>query len=57
MGVRDISTITKSVFQYSKPLPQETVDFICGIAEDYGKVKNYVYGRYSGIKSMNEKEF
>ena len=48
-----ISTVTKSVFQYSEPLPQETVEFIRGIAEDYGKVKNYVYGRYSGIKNMN----
>jgi len=45
--------ITKTVWQYSEPLPQETLEFLQGIAEDYGKVKNYVYGRYSGIRSMN----
>lgn len=46
-------TITKTVCQYSEPLPRETIDFLQGIAEDYGKVKKYVYGRYSGIRSMN----
>lgn len=46
-------TITKTVWQYSKPLPPETLAFLQGIAEDYGKVKNFVYGRYSGIKNMN----
>ena len=45
--------ITKTVWQYSKPLPPETLAFLQGIAEDYGKVKNFVYGRYSGIKNMN----
>lgn len=46
-------TITKTSCQYSEPLPEETIAFLQGIAADYGKVKNYVYGRYSGIKSMN----
>ena len=45
--------ITKTVWQYSKPLPSETLAFLQGIAEDYGKVKNFVYGRYSGIRNMN----
>lgn len=45
--------ITKTVCQYSEPLPRETIEFLRGIAEDYAKVKNYVYGRYSGIRSMN----
>ena len=45
--------ITKTVWQYSEPLSQETLEFLQGIAADYSKVKNYVYGRYSGIKSMN----
>lgn len=47
------STITKTVWQYSKPLPEETMTFLKGIAVDYCKVKNYVYGKYSGIKNLN----
>lgn len=47
------STITKTVWQYSEPLPEETMTFLRGIAADYCKVKNYVYGRYSGIKNLN----
>ena len=47
------STITKTIWQYSEPLPQETMEFLRGIALDYSKVKNYVYGKYSGIKSLN----
>lgn len=46
------STITKTVWQYSEPLPHETMEFLRGIAADYGKVKNYTYKRYSGIKSL-----
>ncbi len=47
------STITKTVWQYSKPLPEETMAFLRGIAADCCKVRNYVYGRYSGIGSVN----
>lgn len=47
------STITKTIWQYSKPLPQETMEFLKGIALDYSKVKNYTYKRYSGIKSLD----
>ena len=46
-------TITKVARQYSQPLPQETLAFLRGIAEDYSKVKNYVYSRYSGVRNMN----
>ncbi len=46
------STITKTIWQYSEPLPQETMEFLKGIASDYSKVKNYTYKRYSGIKSL-----
>ena len=46
-------TVTKTVWQYSEPLPEETMAFLKGIAADYCKVKNYVYGRYSGIRSLN----
>lgn len=47
------STVTKTVWQYSETLPEETMAFLRGIAADYCKVKNYVYGRYSGIKNLN----
>jgi hypothetical protein len=47
------STMTKIVWQYSEPLPEETMTFLRGIAEDCCKVKNYVYERYSGVKNLN----
>ncbi|MDE6917289.1 MAG: transposase [Lachnospiraceae bacterium] len=47
------STVTKTVWQYSEPLPAETMTFLKGIASDCCKVKNYVYGRYSGVKNLN----
>lgn len=47
------STVTKTVWQYSEPLPEETMTFLRGIAADYCKVKNHVYGQYSGIKNLN----
>ncbi len=47
------STITKTVWQYSEPLPTETMEFLRGIALDYSKVKKYIYHRYSGIGSLN----
>lgn len=48
------NSITKTIWQYSEPLPQETMDFLRGIAADYSKVKNYVYGKYAGIKSLDK---
>ena len=45
--------ITKTVWQYSEPLSPDTMEFLCGIAADYAKVKAYVYGRYSGIRYVN----
>ena len=39
--------ITKTAALYSGPLTDETMEFLHGIAQDYCKVKNYVYGRYS----------
>ena len=47
------STMTKIVWQHSQPLPQETMEFLRGIASDYCKTKNYVYGRYSGVRNLN----
>ena len=46
------ATITKTVWQQTKPLTHETMQFLQGIAEDCRKVKDYVYKRYSGIKSL-----
>ncbi len=47
------STVTKTVWQYSQPLPEETMTFLRGIAADYCKVKNHVYRNYSGISNVN----
>ncbi len=47
------SSVTKTVWQYSEPLPEETMEFLRGIASDYRKVKNCVYERYSGIGSLD----
>ena len=47
------NTLTKTICQYSEPLPKDTMEFLKGIAIDYCKVKNYTYKRFSGIKSLN----
>ncbi len=47
------NTVTKTVWQYSKPLPEETMTFLKGIAVDCCKVRNYVYGKYAGIRNIN----
>lgn len=52
-GMSTDNTVTKTIWQYSEPLPEETMAFLRSIATDYCKVKNYVYGRYSGIKNLN----
>ena len=44
--------MTKIVWQYTESLPEETMDFLRGIAGDYVKVKASVYERYSGIASL-----
>ncbi|MBR1737416.1 MAG: hypothetical protein IJ736_10445, partial [Firmicutes bacterium] len=46
--------ITKTVLQYSKELSPEIITELISIAVDYNKVKNYVYGRYSGINSLEK---
>ena len=46
-------TITKTVHQHSAgPVPPEVMEKLQAIAEDYCTVKNYVYQRYSGIRSL-----
>lgn len=54
MGMMSSENImTKVVWQYSEHLPEETMEFLRGIASDYCKTKNYVYEKYAGIKSLN----
>lgn len=48
-------TICKIVRQYNqKPVAKEDMEKLQKIAEDYGKVKDYVYQRYSGINSLSK---
>ncbi len=47
-------TIIKTIWQYSESLPEETMEFLRGIASDYCRVKNSIYKRYSGIGSVNK---
>lgn len=46
--------ITKTVWQHTERLPEETMEFLKGIAADYARVKACVYERYSGIKSLGK---
>lgn len=43
----------KTVKQYSRKLSSEVIGQFLEIAEDFGKTKNYVHKRFSGIKSLN----
>lgn len=52
--MEETKTVYRSVRQYSKPLPDETMEFLRGIAADYAKVKHYVFQRYSGIGSIEK---
>lgn len=45
----------KTVHQYNKePVPHEDMAKLQEIAVDYCRVKNYVYGRYGGIRSLSK---
>ena len=47
--------ICKTVHQYnSEPVSEETMRKLLDIAEDYRKVKNYVYARFGGIGSLGK---
>ena len=47
--------ICKTIHQYNKePIPKADMQQLLEIAEDYKKVKNYVYGRYGGIGSLSK---
>ncbi len=48
-------TVCKTICQYSKgAISAEDMQKLMEIAADYGKVKNYVYQRYSGIQSLSK---
>ena len=47
-----MSTIIKTVKQYSYDLDEEMLKELLFIANQYKNVKNYVYSRYSGINSI-----
>lgn len=47
--------ICKTIHQYNKePVPEADMHKLLEIAEDYRKVKNYVYGRYGSIASLSK---
>lgn len=47
------SAVIKTIWQYSMPLSEETMEFLRGIAADCCKVKNCVYEKYAGVKSIS----
>ncbi len=48
-------TICKTVRQYNKePISEEDMKKLQEIADDYSKVKNYVYQRYGGIGALSK---
>ena len=48
-------TICKIVRQYnSAPVSREDMEKLQEIAEDFASVKNYVFQRYGGIKSLSK---
>ena len=48
-------TICKTIHQYNKaPIPEENMKKLQEIADDYCRVKNYVYQRYGGINSLSK---
>ena len=49
------SRVVKTVHQYNAlPIPKADMEKLQEIAEDYCKVKNYVYERYGGIGSLSK---
>lgn len=48
------NTVTKTLWQYSELLPDETIEFLKDVAADYCKVKNYVFKKYAGIQSIDK---
>lgn len=54
-GKMSSETVCKIVRQYNRfPISEEDMRKLREIAEDYGRVKNYVYARYGGIGSLSK---
>lgn len=52
---RQKGTACRTIHQYNKdPIPDEDMKKLQEIAEDYRRVKNYVYARYGGIGSLSK---
>ncbi|HCT89985.1 MAG TPA: hypothetical protein DF613_01180 [Lachnospiraceae bacterium] len=52
---KPVQTVCKTVRQYSSaPVSPEDMQKLLDIAEDYRRVKNYVYTRYGGIGSLSK---
>lgn len=48
-------TICKTIYQYNKePIPEDTMKKLQEIADDYSKVKNYVYDRFGGVGGFSK---
>lgn len=48
-------SLYRTVHQYNRnPIPVADMEKLCEIARDYRKVKNVVYQRYGGIKSLSK---
>ena len=49
------STLCKTIRQHNKePVPKENMEKLQEIADDYNKIRNYVYKRYGGIGSLKK---
>ncbi len=47
--------VCRTVHQYNRePVPAEDMSKLLAIAQDYRKVKNYVYARYGGVGSLSK---
>ncbi len=50
-----VDKVCKTIHQYSKePLKEADMQKLLEIAEDYKKVKNYVYSRFGGLHSLSK---
>lgn len=50
-----MKTIYKTIYQYNQgSIPVADMELLMEIARDYCEVKNYVYDRYSGIRSLSK---
>ena len=48
-----MSTVIKNIKQYSLPLSEDTIKDLIYLATEYRNFKNYLYSRFSGIKSIH----